>query len=243
MPEGATVERPALLALERVVKNYQGLRPLRIQALTVRQEDAIALLGFDAPMAEVLVHLITAGSLPDEGRVVLFGQPTTSITDHAAWLKMIDRLGLVSYRSPILDQLTAEQNLALPFDLAIHSLDDELRRTVRRLADEIALPASHLSQPVAALPPPSQLRVRLGRALALEPEVLLAEHPNATLTKQEAMAFASDLSRIRRDRRVASLAMTADRAFAEAAASQVLTLQPATGELASGSSWRPRWLR
>jgi hypothetical protein len=37
---------------------------------------------------------------------------------------------------------------------------------------------------------------------------------------------------------MASLTLTADRAFAVAVAEQVLTLQPATGELASASAWR-----
>jgi predicted ABC-type transport system involved in lysophospholipase L1 biosynthesis ATPase subunit len=231
----------ALVSLHGVVKDYQALRPLRIQALTITRGDGVALLGFDAPMAEVLVNLITAGSLPDEGEVLVFGESTRAITDHASWMKVIDRFGLISQRSVLLDHLTAEQNLALPFELAVESLDDEVRQRVRRLADEIALPSSHLSQPVAALPPASQLRVRLGRALALEPDVVLAEHPNAVVSKDEARAFAADLARIRGDRRLASLVMTADTSFAEVAGTDIRTLQPATGELEPSASWRRRW--
>lgn len=229
------------MSLRGVVKSYQGLRPLRIQALTVKRGDAVPLLGFDAATAEVLVNLVTAGSLPDEGEVQIFGTATSAITDHASWMALIDRLGLISQRSPLLQQLTAEQNLALPYELAVESLDEDVRRVVHDLADEIALPVAHLSQPVAALPAASQLRVRLGRALALKPEVVLAEHPNATLDAREATAFAADLSRIRRDRLVATVVMTADPRFAEAVGGDVLTLQPATGELTRSSSWRRRW--
>jgi putative ABC transport system ATP-binding protein len=241
MAESFTHDAEALVSLQRVVKNYQGLRPLRIQALTVKRGDAVALLGFDAATAEVLVNLVTAGSLPDEGEVRIFGTATSAIRDHTSWMALIDRFGLISHRSPLLASLTAEQNLALPFELAVESLEDEVRQIVRRLADEIALPVAHLSQPVAALPAASQLRVRLGRALALRPEVVLAEHPNATLEAADAAAFAADLARIRQDRQLATVVMTADKRFAEASGTDILTLQAATGELKPSSSWRRRW--
>jgi len=231
-----------LVQLEQVVKDYQSLRPLRIRNLAVKRNHAVALLGFDAPMAEVLVNLITAGSLPDEGRVLVFGETTSSITDHASWMRMLDRFGLISSRSVLLEQLTAEQNLAIPFTLAVESLSEEVRRTVRQLADEIGLFAGHLAQPLGSLPAASVLRVRLGRALALQPDVLLAEHPSATLTPTEALAFAADVMSIRRARRLASVVLTADPTFAEAVATEVLTLQPATGELHAPSGWR-RWFR
>jgi ABC-type transporter Mla maintaining outer membrane lipid asymmetry ATPase subunit MlaF len=239
-PAGGELQDAPLVQLEQVVKDYQSLRPLRIRSLAVKRNHALALLGFDAPMAEVLVNLITGGSLPDEGRVLVFGEVTSTITDHASWMRMLDRFGLISARSVLLEQLTAEQNLAIPFTLAVESLSEETRRMVRALADEIGLPSAHLTQPLGALPAASVIRVRLGRALALQPAVLLAEHPNATLTRPEALAFAADVTAIRRTRQLASLVVTADPAFAEAIAADVLTLQPATGELQARSGWR-RW--
>jgi predicted ABC-type transport system involved in lysophospholipase L1 biosynthesis ATPase subunit len=238
-PHDRAADAP-LVRLQQVIKDYQSLRPLRIQDLTVRPGDALSLLGFDAAMAEVLVSLITGGSLPDQGRVEVFGLPTSTITDHAAWVSILDRFGLVSHRSVLLDQLTAEQNLAIPFTLAVESMTDEVRANVRRLADEIRLPASHLSQRLGDLPASSVVRVRLGRALALKPHVLLAEHPNATLSTPEALAFATDVFTIRRARGIASLTITADKAFAEAIGSEILTLHPATGELRTRKGWR-RW--
>lgn len=234
---------PAAVELRNVVKNFQSLRPLRIRHLDIRHDHALGLLGFDEPMAEVFVNLLTAASLPDEGDVRVFGEPTASVSSHATWMALLDRFGLVSRRSVLLDQLTAEQNLAIPFTLAVESMSDDVRRDVRALADEVGLPSSHLLRPIVELPAPSIMRLRLGRALALDPRVLLAEHPNAPLTSSEAAAFAADVTRIRKGRGLASVVLTADRRFAEAIATDVLTLQPATGELkAEASAWK-RWFR
>ncbi len=41
------------LDLTDVSKNYGGLRPLRIQRLTVSAREQVALVGMDQPMAEV----------------------------------------------------------------------------------------------------------------------------------------------------------------------------------------------
>ena len=238
MSEGAPAD--VAVRLRNVVKHYQSLRPLRVRELDIRTTSSLALLGFDAPMAEVFVNLLTAGGLPDEGEVIVFGEPTTSVSDHRSWMTLLDRFGLVSDRSVLLDQLSVEQNLAMPLTLAVHSMSDAVRADVRRLADEVGLPSAHLARPLADVPTASVIRLRLGRALALRPQVLLAEHPNATLSPDEASALASDIARIRRDRRIASVVLTADRRFAETVGDELLTLQPATGELKAHPK-RRRW--
>lgn len=228
-----------LVELRNVVKDYRGLRPLRIRHLELVRAQSTALVGIDAAMAEVAVNLLTAGALPDTGDVIVFGEPTGAISDRDSWIRMLDRFGLVSDRSVLLDQLTAEQNLAMPLSLTVHSMSDELRAEVRRIADEVGIAADLLKKGMGELPPAARLRVRLGRALALGPEVLVSEHPNAALSAADAMRFASDVLRITHARGLATLTLTADRTFARAIADQVLALQPATGDLTPVRRWWP----
>jgi ABC-type lipoprotein export system ATPase subunit len=82
--------------------------------------------------------------------------------------------------------------------------------------------------------------LRLGRALALEPRALLAEHPSAPLADEDSSHFAVDLSRITERRGIATLVITADPAW-RSVGDRVLELQPATGALIEKKSrWR-RW--
>jgi ABC-type ATPase involved in cell division len=229
-----------LVELRGVTKDYRGLRPLRIQHLEIREGESIALLGIDAAMSEVLVNLITGAQLPDDGQVTVFGRPTTSITDVDDWVAALDRFGLVSERAVLVERFTTEQNLALPLSLEIEDLPESIRREVGRLAAEVGLTTEELSLPTAALSPATQLRLRVGRALALRPRVLLAEHPNASLSRDELPRFAKDFARITSDRRLASLLTTVDASFANSAAGRVLEFQPATGVLKRVSSLR-RW--
>ena len=233
--------RDLLIELAGVTKDYRSLRPLRVQHLSLHEGESIALLGFDAAMAEVLVNLITGAQLPDEGEVRVFGRPTTSITAVDDWVTELDRFGLISTRAVLVDQFTAEQNLALPLTLEIDPLPPSVRIEVTLLATEVGLSTDELSLQTAALGPSAQLRLRVGRALALQPRVLLAEHPNALLPREETSRFASDLARIAEQRGIAVLVMTADPAFARALASRVLELQPATGALLERRFGLRRW--
>jgi ABC-type transporter Mla maintaining outer membrane lipid asymmetry ATPase subunit MlaF len=228
-----------LVQLRGVTKDYHSLRPLRIAELVVPPGRSLALLGFDQLMAEVLVDLITGAILPDSGEVVAFGKPTSSIGGPDAWLTTLDLFGLLTDRAVLVEQFTVEQNLALPLSISVEEMAADVRARVWELAHEVGL-ANDLQRQAGVLPPGQRARIRLGRALALAPKVLIAEHPNATLPSEDASAFAADIARIVEARGIASVIVTADHEFARAVAREVLTLEPATGVLKPASGWR-RW--
>lgn len=237
------MNREVVVEIAGLLKDYRGLRPLRIQQLTLRQGESVALLGFDQPTTEVFVNLLTGASTPDRGDVRVFGQSTTAIADGDAWLTSLDRFGILSERAVLLDQLTVEQNLAVPFSLELNPVPPAVQRQVAQLAEDVGLDAADLARTVGSLTAAARLRVRFGRAIALGPRLLLAEHPNAGVPAEDLPAVAADLSRVIAARGLASLTFTADPTFASAVAEQVLTLKPASGELARASGWRRWWSR
>lgn len=235
---------PGVIELVGVSKDYHGLRPLRIQQLTVSPGQKVALIGLDQPMAEVFVNLVTGAALPDLGDVRVFGQSTAAIADSAEWLTVVDRFGIVTERAVLLDGLTVLQNLAVPFTLDIDPLPDDVCQRVAELAQEVGLPPSEWQKPVAALDTGSRARVRLARALALDPAVLLLEHATAVVDPEHVGPLGEQIRSVAGRRGVAVVALTADREFASAVADRVLTLDAANGRLTGrrGSRWFGRLL-
>jgi putative ABC transport system ATP-binding protein len=228
----------AAIELRDVQKDYRALRPLRVRALDVREGESVALLGFDRATAEVFVNLITAATIPDSGEIRIFGRPTTTIADATTWLSSLDCFGVLSERAVVLDNMSVEENLTMPLTLALHDVDTATRAKVEAIAAEVGLLRTDMAKPVGALTSSGRLRVRLGRALAPDPRIILSEHPNALLDPADRSPFAADYSRIVSTRGLVSVVLTADSEFAAAVAPRVLTLQPATGELKSLSAWR-----
>jgi len=228
----------ALVEFAGVSKSYGGLRPLRIADLRVAAGEQVAILGFDQATAEVFVSLATGATLPDAGEVRLLGRATSTITDSADWLAAIDRLGIVSDRTVLLEQFTVIQNLVIPFTLQIEPPPDADLARAEDLAREVGLADAPWTAPLTALDPAAAARVRVGRAIALDPAVLLLEHATAQVPRELVSIFGADIRRIADRRGLALVAATADEAFATAVASRVLTLEPSTGKLRSrGRSW------
>ena len=73
MPEGEPARVTPVLQMTGIQKRYQSLRPLRLQELTIAAGERVAVSGFDAGAAEVLVNLVTGASLPDQGRSACWG--------------------------------------------------------------------------------------------------------------------------------------------------------------------------
>jgi ABC-type transporter Mla maintaining outer membrane lipid asymmetry ATPase subunit MlaF len=221
----------AVLEFAGTSKTYGGLRPLRIGELRVHAGDSVALLGFDQPTAEVFVNLATGATLPDAGEVSIFGLPTRAIEDSADWLATVDRFGIVSERAVLLEGLTVIQNLAMPFTLEIEPPPDAVRRRAEALARDVGLPEASWTRPVGELGPAGLLQVRVGRAIALDPAIVLLEHASARLPREEAGPLGTAIRGAAARRRFAILALSADETFANAVAARVLTLEPATGRL------------
>lgn len=227
----------AVLEFSGTSKTYGGLRPLRIAALQVAAGERLAILGFDQPSAEVFVNLATGATLPDAGDVSVFGRPTRTIDDSAEWLATVDRFGIVSERAVLLDALTVVQNLAMPFTLEIEPPPEAIRERAEALAREVGLPETAWARPVADLDAAGWLRVRFGRAIALDPAILLLEHASARLRREEVGPLGAQMRAVAASRGIALVAVTADELFAKAVAERVLTLEPATGRLKEPRRW------
>ena len=229
-----------ILSLSNIVKDYRGLRPLRIEHLEVGPGDQIAIGDIDQPAAEVLVNLVTGATLPESGSIHVFGRATSAIADSAEWLSIADRFGIVTERAVLLEGLTALQNLAMPFSLEVEPPSEAVRSRAEALGVEVGLSAAELAGLVGALGGSARLRVRLGRAMALDPAVLLFEHPTAGLDRADVPGFARAASAIAGGRGMAALLLTADEALLESSSFRVLELHPATGRLRER---RRRWFR
>jgi predicted ABC-type transport system involved in lysophospholipase L1 biosynthesis ATPase subunit len=224
------VTSPAL-EFAGVSKDYRGLRPLRIAALIVAPGEHIAILGLDRPAAEVFINLATGATLPDTGDVNVLGRPTSAISDSADWLATVDRFGIVSERAVLLGELTVIQNLAMPFTLQIEPPSPAVRGRAASLAREVGLPEVLWDAPVGQLDPAALVGVRLGRAIALDPAILLLEHISAAVGRDEVSGLGARIRAVASGRGAAMVAVSGDEVFAKAVAGRVLTLEPATGQL------------
>jgi ABC-type transporter Mla maintaining outer membrane lipid asymmetry ATPase subunit MlaF len=232
------MKKPPVIEIAALTKQYGALRPLRLDAFTLRAGQSAALTGLDAPASEILVNVLTGATLPDTGEVRLFGRPTSAIVDADDWLATLDRIGMVSIRALLLHDLTVAQAVAMSFTLSLDPVPEAVRIEVARLSAEVGLGDDVVGLRLAEVAPLVKARVHLARALASAPEVLLLEHPMALLaedTPEAATILAGDVTRIARARGVAILVLSAHDVFARLVSDRVYKLDAATGRLRNRS--------
>jgi ABC-type lipoprotein export system ATPase subunit len=226
------------LELAAVVKDYRALRPLRIADLIVEDGDRVAIAGLDKSAAEVFVDLVTGALVPDTGVVRVFGRSTADVTDGNEWLASLDAFGIVTPRAVMLDGSTLAQNLALPISLELDPMPADVRLRVEALAAAVELPAERLDRPFGDAGPLIRQRVQLAKALALDPKIVLFEHPTASLPVEDARPFAETVKRVAEARRLTIVVLTEDPVFADLVATRAYKLNGGTGVLASTRGWR-----
>ena len=177
---------------------------------------------------------LAAGLLPPTaGQVTVAGiQPASlSPAERSAWRGR--NVGLLPQTAPLHPALSARANLALPF-FAIGVRED-------RWAISHVMTALHMEAwakaPAADLSPVRARRVALGRALLLEPPLLLLDEPVAGLAPDEALALLQALQRWVADKG-STLAMAArDTAALQAVFTDAQTLHmPALAAAASAEA-------
>ena len=229
---------PPVLEIKDLQRRYSALRPLRLKSLVIGAGERVAVSGLDAAATELLVNLLTGAGLPEQGEVRIMGRSTADIANGDEWLASLDRFGIVSGRAVLLEGATLAQNLAMPFTLEIDPVPPQIAERVTALADECGIPREWLDRFAGDLPPTVRVRAHLARGIALDPALLIIEHPTATVPEAEHAALAESIAKIATARRMATLIVTMDRGFGMTAAERMLELNPATGEL---RPVRKRW--
>lgn len=232
----------SLVHVRDVTKAYGGLRPFRLRALDVDAGELVVLDGIDRQSAVVLTDLLTGTTLPeDSGSIAIDGLATPAVAGQEDWLAFLDRFGLVNDRVVLLDELTVAANLAIPLTLEIDPLPSDVRRIVESVAEEVGIESGLRDRVLRDASPMVRVLVRLGRALAHSPTVLLVEHPTIELTRPADVVAAFDaLRRVIERRRLAAVVMVADPRVPADKATRFLHWDPASGELAERRGWR-RW--
>jgi simple sugar transport system ATP-binding protein len=221
-----------VIEVRGVSKNYSGLRPLRIAELTIGAGERVSIGGLDAGAGELLVNLVTGASVPDAGEIRIFGQRTADIPDGDAWLDLLERFGIVSPRAVLLEGSTLQQNLAMPFTLEIEPVPPGVVPRIESLARECGLdPERWLGVRAGDLPADVRVLAHLARALALNPDFIVIEHPTADVEAAAREPLAAAVARACDGRRVATLVLSNDELFAKTVAPRNLKLDGATGIL------------
>ena len=196
-PENLEAPRKSapVLRVEGLCKSYstpQGrIAVLRGVDVTLAAGASLALTGESGSGKSTLLHLVGALDDADSGAVVLDGVALTVLSEHARAAVRREKIGVVFQQFNLIPSLTVAENLGFQARLA-GRYDSAWQEEV---ADRLGLTELSARYP-EELSGGQQQRVAIGRALAVRPQLLLADEPTGNLdeaTGDNVMALALDL--------------------------------------------------
>ena len=178
-----TMDGACAVAARGLVKEYRrGEVVERVLAgvdLDVRRGSFVSVMGPSGSGKSTLLHLLGGLDRPDAGEVLLDGAPLSSLSDEARTLLRRGRIGIVYQFFNLVPVLSVDENIALPAVIA-----GRRERAYRGKLDEIVELvglADHRTKRPDELSGGQQQRAAIGRALFVEPAVLLADEPTGNL--------------------------------------------------------------
>jgi putative ABC transport system ATP-binding protein len=180
-PAPATPGTMAAVAAVDLVKVYgsgdTAVRALDGVTVGFARAAFTAIMGPSGSGKSTLMHCLAGLDTATSGRALLGGTDLTAQPDKVLTKVRRERIGFVFQSFNLLPQLTAEQNITLPLDLAGRRAE---RGLFAHLADVLGITA-RLDHRPSELSGGQQQRVALARALVSRPEVVFADEPTGNL--------------------------------------------------------------
>ena len=215
------------LAVQGLTKTYVGGDGGLITVfdgvdLDVERGEMVAIVGASGAGKSTLLHLLGALDRPSAGRVFIGGRPLDGMDDDAVSTLRNRTVGFVFQFHHLLREFTALENVMMP--LRIGGMDPETARTrAEALLDRVGLSGRVHHRP-SALSGGEQQRTAVARALAADPQVLLADEPSGNLDHHNSERLHDLFALLAHEMEIAMVVVTHNRTFA-ARADRVLQLE------------------
>jgi putative ABC transport system ATP-binding protein len=170
-----------VIRLDDVTKAYQAGAPpaLAEVSMSVAAGEVVAVMGPSGSGKSTLLNLIAGLDRPTAGTVTVAGRRIDTLGEGALARFRARHVGIIFQFFNLLDDLTVQDNVLLPAQLAGASRR-QARARAGELLDWMGL-AEHSDAYPARLSGGQRQRVAIARALVNSPEVLLADEPTGAL--------------------------------------------------------------
>ena len=184
-----------ILGVQNISLRFGGVNALTDISFDVREHEVRAIIGPNGAGKSSMLNCINGVYTPQEGSITFRGQSFDHMNSRQVAEMGIARtfqnLALFKGMS-VIDNIMTGRNLKIRSNIFLQALclgpaqreEEEHRSKVEHIIDFLEIQAFRKT-PVGQLPYGLQKRVDLGRALAMEPQVLLLDEPMAGMNMEE----------------------------------------------------------
>ena len=201
-----------ILRLEKVCKAYNVGLPTETEVLhgidlELDHGEFLALIGPSGSGKSTLLNIVGLLDRPTSGRLLIKGQDTAALGDAEITRLRGHTIGFVFQYHLLISAFTARENVMMPILVDRGFPSAEIEERANRLLAQVGLEkfAGNLANNMSG---GQQQRVSVARALAMNPDLVLADEPTGNLDTKSADAVFELMRQVNRDSGTSFLLVT-----------------------------------
>ena len=146
-------------------------------SFSVEEGKFIAIIGPSGSGKTTLLHTIAGLENPTAGKVYFYDKSIYDMNKRDLTILRREKIGIIYQFYNLINTLNVEENITLPVELDRKAVDQEKLRTITKFLG-IDDRRKHLPNQISG---GQQQKVAIGRALMIEPTIILADEPTGNL--------------------------------------------------------------
>lgn len=185
------------------------IRILDAVEMTVNAGESIAIVGASGSGKTTLLGLLAGLDLPSRGEIHVAGEHLNALDEEARAALRAREVGFVFQSFHLLPALTAEENVALPLELAGRNEPGRAREVLESVG--LGARCHHYPRQLSG---GEQQRVALARAFVTRPRILFADEPTGNLDQTTGAQISALLFKLNHEYGTTLVLVTHDMALA-----------------------------
>jgi putative ABC transport system ATP-binding protein len=179
----------SIIEIKDVVKRFPvgdtEITILKGISFQVQKGEFVSIVGPSGNGKSTLLNMVTGIDRPSEGEIIVTGQEVHKMSEDklAAWRG--EHVGIIFQFFQMLPALSLLQNVMLPMDLAGKYTPKERRERAEHLLETVGL-VDQMHKLPSLVSGGEQQRAAIARALANDPDLLVADEPTGNLDSRTA---------------------------------------------------------
>ena len=172
-----------LIEIKKLKKEFKNnnsvVKVLNDVNINIESGKLVALVGPSGSGKSTLLHLLALLDEPTKGKIFLFGNSTSNISEDKKNKIIKDYISIIFQNNNLLSDFTALENVAIPLIIRNQNYKNSIEKAKKVLAK---VNLSHrLNYFPSDLSGGEQQRVAIARSLAADTKIILADEPTGNL--------------------------------------------------------------
>lgn len=190
-----------IIRTENLVKSFTNVKSVRLEilrsiSLEIIEGKITLIIGASGAGKSTLLHLLGGLDRPDSGKIFFRNEDLFSFSDEKLSRFRSKNIGFIFQFHHLLPEFTALENIAIPQMIIGKRLEHALSDS-EKLLTEVGLSDRKDHKP-AELSGGEQQRIAVARALANDPQLILADEPTGNLDTVNSQAITNLLVQLNR---------------------------------------------